>query len=390
MSSTVNATGTADAIDERRSVPWPTVVALAVVLSYADGFWMTSLRGAVGAIERTQSPFTSWVQESTLALPVFALAVLGALTLALRWFGPRLSPKTVVATALLIVAAGTLVGTAEVAASAAYDYHLQTDQLQMMDSMRGTCAGAGCLAQQQQASLALQERAVGVGGGLLLATNLVLVGWAVAMRGGRLEVSTAPKPSRHHLDNFPAHGTRRSDSARRSRVDDIRLLLVAGLMGSAAVHAAVAPEHLTEWAAAGVFFIALAAVELGLAVLLIVRPVPAVLLGSALASICPLVLWLYSRTAGMPFGPEAGSPEPVGLPDGAACLLEIGTLLAAIVLLRGSGWLRRRTPASRHAGGLSLIAVVAITAIGLAGLGPASFDDFGVSGDETVVNPHDH
>ena len=41
----------------RTSVPWATVLTLAVVLAYADGFWMTSLRGAVGAIERTQGPF---------------------------------------------------------------------------------------------------------------------------------------------------------------------------------------------------------------------------------------------------------------------------------------------------------------------------------------------
>ena len=104
---------------------------LAVVLAYADGFWLISLRGAVGSIERTREPFASWLRESTLALPVFVLAVLGALTLAARWFGPVLrKPKTVVAAALLVVAAGTLVGIAGLAASSAYDYHLQSSQLQ--------------------------------------------------------------------------------------------------------------------------------------------------------------------------------------------------------------------------------------------------------------------
>ena len=139
-----------------------TVVPLAVVMAYADGFWMISLRGAVGAIERTGEPFASWLRESTLALPVFVLAVLGALTLAVRWFGPVLRrPRTVVATALLVVAAGTLVGIAALAASSAYDYHLQSDQLQLMGSMRHMPAGDGRrLAQQQQASLELQVRAV--------------------------------------------------------------------------------------------------------------------------------------------------------------------------------------------------------------------------------------
>jgi hypothetical protein len=192
-------------------VPWLTVVPLAVVMAYADGFWETSLRGAVGAIERTQEPFASWLRESTAVLPIFVFAVIGALTLAARWFGPVLrTPKTIVATALLIVAAGTLVGIAEVAANAAYDYHLQSTQVQLMSSsgslgssgsmasMAGMAGMAGMdptnpgssTAQQQQATLGLQMRAVSYGSGILLVTNLVVVGWVVAMRGGRLKVST--------------------------------------------------------------------------------------------------------------------------------------------------------------------------------------------------------
>jgi hypothetical protein len=197
------------------AVPWLTVVPLAVVLAYADGFWMISLRGAVGAIERTDEPFATWLRESTLALPVFVLAVFGALTLAARRFGPVLrKPKTVVATALMIVAAGTLVSIVEVAASSAYDYKLQSDQLQQTGSMRsmgsmhsmgsmGSMHSMGSMgsthsmggsmdstAHQQQASLGLQVRAVSYGSGILLVTNLVLVGWVVAMRGGSMNVST--------------------------------------------------------------------------------------------------------------------------------------------------------------------------------------------------------
>jgi hypothetical protein len=175
------------------AVPWLTVMPLAVVMSYADGFWMTSLRGAVGAIERTQEPFATWLRESTLALPVFVLAVAGALMLAARRFGPVLrKPRTIVATALMVVAAGTLVGIYEVATSAAYDYQLQSTQLQEMSSMRsmGPTSAGGSLALQERATLGLQVRAVGYGSGIILATNLVLVGWVVAIRGGRLNVRT--------------------------------------------------------------------------------------------------------------------------------------------------------------------------------------------------------
>ncbi len=144
----------AEASQARLSVPWLTVVILAAVLSYADGFWMTSMRGAVGAIERTQEPFASWWRQSTLLLPLFAFAVLGALTLAKRWFGPVLrTPRAVVLTGLLIVAAGTLAAIAAMAASAVYDYQLQSSQMEMMNTMHSSCVG-GCLEQEQQATMA--------------------------------------------------------------------------------------------------------------------------------------------------------------------------------------------------------------------------------------------
>jgi hypothetical protein len=171
-----------------RVIRWLTVLPLAVGMAYADGFWMISLRGAVGSIERTQEPFVTWLRESTLALPVFVLAVIGALTLAARWLGPVLrKPKTIIATALLVVAAGTLIGIAEVAASSAYDYNLQSGQVQLMQSMP-SMPSMGTTAWQQQASLGLQARAVGYGSGILLVTNLALVGWVVALRGGRVDV----------------------------------------------------------------------------------------------------------------------------------------------------------------------------------------------------------
>jgi hypothetical protein len=160
-------------------------------MAYADGFWMISLRGTVGAIERTQEPFTNWLRESTLALPVFVLAVLGALTLAAHRFGPVLrTTRTVVATALMVVAAGTMVGIYEVATSSAYDYQLQSSQLQVMGSIHtlDNATAGKSMALQQKASLGLQVRAVGYGSGMLLVTNIVLVGWVVAMRGGRLNL----------------------------------------------------------------------------------------------------------------------------------------------------------------------------------------------------------
>lgn len=350
------------ALTTRTGVPWATVLPLSIVLALADGFWMTSLRGAVGYIERAQSPFTSWIRESALSVPLFVLAVLGALTLALRVFGPTLRGRAVVATMLLIAAAATVVGFAEIAASSAYDYHLQVRQLAPMDHL---CELADCGDQRQQASLQLQVRAVGLASLLLLATNLVVVGWAVALTGGRLSVSRT---------------RRRRTGGLGARLDTRHWALVTALIGAAAIHAAVLPEHFNEWPAAGAFFVGLAAAELTVATL-VVREVRSSLHLAAVVSVAPLMLWLYSRTAGIPFGPEAGTAENVGLADVAASALEMAALLLALLLLRarsraGTGRAAGVEPwhSSAHVHALVVVAFVAVTAVGLAGSGLAWLD----------------
>ncbi|WP_457206584.1 hypothetical protein [Nocardioides sp. P5_C9_2] len=333
------------------AVPWSTVLPLAVLLSGADAFWTVAMRTALGSVERTDAPATSWLRESLLLLPVFALAVLGALVLARRWFGPHpRGLRAVGGTVLLVVGLGTLTGAGVLAVSSAYDYRLQAAQLPMLDMVRASC-GAACQGAQLQATLGLQERAVALGTLLLLLTNLVLVGWLVALRGGHLRLASA-----------------RPDRAGRflGRFGPARTVLAGGLVGSAAIHAAVMPEHVEEWPAAGVFFAILTLAELGLAVGVLLLPRAGVLLACAAASGGPLLLWLVSRTAGMPFGPEIGVPEPVGLADVAACALEVLTLVLAVALLRG--WAVGRAVGTSVDGvRLALVAVVAVTALGVAG-----------------------
>ena len=134
----------------------------------------------------------------------------------------------------------------------------------------------------------------------MLLTNLVLVGWVVA--SGR---PAGPRDA-------PARGP-----APRRRVHDLRPLLVAGLVGSAAIHAAVVPEHLTEWAAAGSFFVVLTLAELALGTACSSGS-PAVLGRRGRGLGRPLVLWLVSRTVGLPFGPEPWHPRRWDSPTSAA------------------------------------------------------------------------
>ena len=331
-------------------VPWSTVLPLAVPLGLAAGFWTVALRTSLGSIERTTGPFVSWMRESALLLPFFVLAVLAALTLAQRRFGRDPSTfREMGAVSALVAGFGTLAGIGELALSSAYDYHLQVHQLTMMTGMRDDCPTA-CQSAIQQATLRLQEREVIIGGLILLVTNVVVVAWVVALRGGRLRLTSPGTSGPRVLD----------------RLGLTRVLLVSGLVGSAAIHAAVVPAHLAEWTAAGIFFVLLTAGELGLAAAVLVRRDRWLAMACVAVSVGPLLVWSVSRTVGLPFGPERGVPEPVGLADVVACALEILTVAAAVALLRA----RTRSGAPRagiHQLRLALVLVVAVTALGLGG-----------------------
>ena len=121
------------------------------------------------------------------------------------------------------------------------------------------------------------------------------------------------------------------------------------------------------------------------AALLAARPRRLALIAAVVVSAGPLLVWLYSRTLGLPFGPDAGIAEAVGIPDVVCCALEIGTLIAAVMLLRRPGWLARRPPASAHVRGLAVVAVIAVTALGLAAVAPSWIDGASDSQPEMVM-----
>ena len=181
----------------RLGVSWPTIILFAVVISYVNGFWVTSLQGAVGSLARSEPPFQRWLRDSTIMVAFYAAAVLVAVLLARRWFGRN--PRALVrggTAAVLIIAACTFVGIAEVANSAAYDYHLQTQHIDTVagfnhaqhtatptDSQTDACVGT-CAA--KQSTLGLHIRAVTKASALILATTTLLVLWLLAVAGDAL------------------------------------------------------------------------------------------------------------------------------------------------------------------------------------------------------------
>lgn len=129
------------------------------------------------------------------------------------------------------------------------------------------------------------------------------------------------------------------------------------LLASAVVHLAVAPEHFHAWTAYGVFFVVCALAQLAAALLVLVRPTPALWRGVAVASAAVVVLWVVTRTSGLPFGPDRGQAEALGYADVFSSATEVAVAVLAAALARGA----RPLPALR-----SRLAVPAQALAGLA------------------------
>ena len=131
--------------------------------------------------------------------------------------------------------------------------------------------------------------------------------------------------------------TRDRSSPAASPVDPPRgpLAVVAvSCVVAGAVHASVGPEHFREGVRFGAFFVVLCAMQFALAVAVLRRPSRHLVTLAALLSGGVVVLWLVTRTAGLPFG--LAEVEPVGFADSLASVAELVTVAACVVWLRPS------------------------------------------------------
>lgn len=115
-------------------------------------------------------------------------------------------------------------------------------------------------------------------------------------------------------------------------------LALAGLAATAGViHLVAAIEHIgAEWELA-IFFVLAGAGQFAAGWRIYLDASDARLLKLvAGASIVLALLWIWSRTTGMPFGPESGRIAKVGVGDTIATLLELAfAALVVVVLTRG-------------------------------------------------------
>ena len=102
-------------------------------------------------------------------------------------------------------------------------------------------------------------------------------------------------------------------------------------LGAGLVHAAVLRDHWSEWVVYGGFFAVVAAGQLGWGLAALARDRAPFSRLVAVANLAVIVLWGVTRTVGLPFGPNAGSPEAVGAADLGAVTLQVILVTALAV-----------------------------------------------------------
>ena len=146
-------------------------------------------------------------------------------------------------------------------------------------------------------------------------------------------------------------------------------------VGAGVIHLAVAPDHLREWVPFGVFFICLGVAQLAWSALLLTRPTRGLLLAGTIGSALVVALWMLSRSAGIPIGPEHWSPEAIGFADVVCSAYEVLVVIGGVILLRGrdrqlgraGGTLGRVGPLLV---GAPLTVAAVVSAAGVLGSGP--------------------
>jgi hypothetical protein len=165
-------------------------------------------------------------------------------------------------------------------------------------------------------------------------------------------------------------------------------LLAALSAGAAFIHFAVSGEHYDLSWLHGSFFAAIAWLQLAFAVGVVIRPSRRLLVAGVLLNAAIIGVWAMSRIWGVPIGPEAWTPETVGLADALSSAFEAGiVVLSLAVIVRPELASQRLRPALAFPG-------VAAAALGVAvvssmAVAPAFASDHH-HGDTAAADGHTH
>lgn len=101
-------------------------------------------------------------------------------------------------------------------------------------------------------------------------------------------------------------------------------------LGAAAIHFAVTAEHFAEWWAFGLFFAAIGWFQALWPIAYLLRPSGRSALLAVVVNLATVLVWVWSRTIGLPFGPDPGMSEAVAWPDLLAGAFEVALVVGLI------------------------------------------------------------
>src|SRR4051794_9437413 len=112
-----------------------------------------------------------------------------------------------------------------------------------------------------------------------------------------------------------------------ARAPENILVLTAALSAVAAlIHVEAAVDHYSEYRLFSASFVAMAVFQAAWAAQLLRRPSPHMLIAGVIVSAAIVLVWLTSRTVGLPIGPDHWRPEAVGAADLLATYSEVGII----------------------------------------------------------------
>ena len=117
-------------------------------------------------------------------------------------------------------------------------------------------------------------------------------------------------------------------------------VVAAASFTAGAVHLAAADAHVAESSMFAAFFLVLGVAQAAWAVLVLGNRQRGIMATGAIGSAGVIVVWILSRTTGLPIGPHPGEAEPAGMGDTIASALQFVVLICA-------GGFALRTPIRR-------------------------------------------
>jgi hypothetical protein len=145
-----------------------------------------------------------------------------------------------------------------------------------------------------------------------------------------------------------------------------KVVLSALAAAAGVIHLVMIPAHAADWLPEGIAFAVAGWWQIGLAVVLLLRPGRKAVQIGAVSTVALIAAWVVSRTTGLPVGPGSGVAEPVGFVDLATIGFEAAFVLAAAVGLARPDLGRGRPAVARRAAAVVPVAAVLIATAAIA------------------------